>query len=43
MEQYFARYDSREELLEEQQRSLDWQRNELADYEKAKAQEKRSS
>ena len=41
MEDYFERYDSREELLEAQQRSLDWQKNELATYEKAKAQENR--
>ncbi|MCE9545943.1 MAG: hypothetical protein K8T25_10550 [Planctomycetia bacterium] len=40
MEEYFQKYANRGELLEEQQRSLDWQKNELAEYERAKAQEK---
>ncbi|MDB6125841.1 MAG: hypothetical protein JWQ71_4834 [Pedosphaera sp.] len=39
--EYFEAYPSRDELLKAQQRSIDWQLNELAAYKKAKAQELR--
>jgi hypothetical protein len=38
---YFEEYSSREELLDDQRRSLDWQQNELAEYERKKEQERR--
>jgi hypothetical protein len=40
MAEYFKRCPSREELLKAQEHSLRWQRNELADYKKAKKKER---
>ena len=40
MSEYFESFASREELLEVQRRTLDWQRNELAAYKRAKEQER---